>query len=592
MDSSTIFKLELMRADIGVPNTDVGTPKTGMFTVDGSGVAPNEVNVLAIVLAVLSVAFVVAMIIGAVTYIKRKRAGFSISGRATALFRTFMAFTILCSAGCAGGMAAMNNQSSHAATVASNTTSTTRQEVTAGGELTDEEIEFEAQDVIRVTNATPAGYKVYMKVDSTELKNAESEAKLSSIEEDETEVTTGTWGYKVGDGEEYAGFSTEYTEIASVAGATEADSEVKVSFKAKVAPEQEVGVYKADVSYAVVANETTYTLNYDANGGEMAEPSTQTSDPTIANSYDFTITDAVPTSAAAGLSFYGWSVTGDNMSDIYNAGETFTVTQANTTLKAVWGYGKYTINYYKNIDDAVTVNGFVPGQSCILMEASGGTCQAKITERVPNAEGYSFLGWSKVAYIAKEGDTIDMAREKVDYKPGDEISLTSDTELYAVWWAVSESDFQIELRWGEEPSDLDSHLSIINKLNRAEIGHIDFVGKQFQLEEGTIKFEAALDIDDTDQYGPETVTINMVPSSAYNDYDMYYYIENFSGENKKKLKESGAYIVIFRRGSSEEIRVDVKDAIGESARCWNVFAIRNGEIVMKNTLTSSPDTSY
>ncbi len=45
-----------------------------------------------------------------------------------------------------------------------------------------------------------------------------------------------------------------------------------------------------------------------------------------------------------------------------------------------------------------------------------------ITDEVPTLEGDTFLGWSLLPYNVK-----------VDYKPGDTLSLTKDTTLYAVW---------------------------------------------------------------------------------------------------------------------------------------------------------------
>lgn len=65
---------------------------------------------------------------------------------------------------------------------------------------------------------------------------------------------------------------------------------------------------------------------------------------------------------------------------------------------------------------------------------------------------------------------------------------------YAISPVMTNLDgMRVVLSWGEKPFDLDSHLIFPG-------GHIYFDSK-----EGT---DANLDVDDTDSYGPETVTIS------------------------------------------------------------------------------------
>ena len=65
------------------------------------------------------------------------------------------------------------------------------------------------------------------------------------------------------------------------------------------------------------------------------------------------------------------------------------------------------------------------------------------------------------------------------------------------------NSMRIVLNWGQSPLDLDSHLSYKNQ-------HVYWDNKQGQ--------DANLDVDDTDSYGPETVTIDKRLDGQYYVY--------------------------------------------------------------------------
>jgi len=85
------------------------------------------------------------------------------------------------------------------------------------------------------------------------------------------------------------------------------------------------------------------------------------------------------------------------------------------------------------------------------------------------------------------------------------------------------------LTWGKNPSDLDSHIAYPNN-------HI-----YFDKKEGD---KAHLDVDDTDSFGPETITI--VKKKQGQKY--LYAVHNYSSENSassKGLGESGATVRVY-----------------------------------------------
>jgi len=130
---------------------------------------------------------------------------------------------------------------------------------------------------------------------------------------------------------------------------------------------------------------------------------------------------------------------------------------------------------------------------------------------------------------------------------------------------------RIVLNWGKYPSDLDSHLSFPGN-------HIFF-----QRKEGSL---ANLDVDDTDSYGPETITIeNKKFGETY-----HYFVHDYS--NKKdpdsfQLSASGAKVFVYVGQSLVKTYYIPKNKKGN---VWNLFKINeNGEIIDINNIISKTE---
>ena len=122
-------------------------------------------------------------------------------------------------------------------------------------------------------------------------------------------------------------------------------------------------------------------------------------------------------------------------------------------------------------------------------------------------------------------------------------------------------EIRMVLNWGENPRDLDSHLKTpqingqgyhIMYSNRGSSESIPFV---------------TLDVDDTNGYGPETITIKQAYNGTY-----LYYIYKYSSSGT--FSESGASIQIFNSPDCDGERIQVP--IEGSGRYWYVCDI-NGE---------------
>lgn len=139
---------------------------------------------------------------------------------------------------------------------------------------------------------------------------------------------------------------------------------------------------------------------------------------------------------------------------------------------------------------------------------------------------------------------------------------------------------RIVLNWGKYPEDLDSHLSFPGS-------HI-----YFQHKKGSF---ANLDVDDTDSYGPETITIeNKKFGQTY-----HYFVHDYTNRDNlssSKLSSSDAKVFIYVGQSLVKTYYVPKNKKGN---VWNLFKINgNGEIIDINTIISKTiseiaiETSY
>lgn len=575
----------------GVPTT----PKTGLITRIFSEEGFNSGSAVFAIIAILGALFCLVIVFTLVAKRVKLKKGFNIvSSRSTFALSITLPILGIGTIGCAGAAIGSMNYGASAATNESYYTSVGN--LTAEAKLEESaKVTACATDNVRMSRAFPFGYVLNMKSSNLALES-DSRIVIPKVNLEDEEDDVEAWGYSVNDSTNILPTSTELSAIYTSTTATDVGALVNVKFCADFLPDTEPGTYTATIDYDVVPTFMNYTLSYDANGGVFeTAPETQTSGQTIDASYEFTITDIVPTAPAdaeEGLNFYGWSVTGDSLSDVYKAGEKIVVTSRDTVLKAVWGFDVHTINYNKNTTEAVT--GFVDKQYCVVLDAESSKCSVKISSRVPSMRGYTLLGWSKIAFTPTESTTLNQARAKVDYVVGDVIELSDDIDLYAVWWKVTDSDFKAELRWGENPHDIDSHLVAIRKSDGMKAFEVSFVNKTKRLETGSITIDASLDVDDVISYGPETVTLSALPASAYQEYDFYYYVYNYSHGiygSIHTLRDSNATVSLLTIDGTTK-NYDVRTANGNSADYWNVFAIKNGQVVDRNTLTEEPELLY
>ncbi|MCF3651334.1 carboxypeptidase regulatory-like domain-containing protein [Synoicihabitans lomoniglobus] len=147
---------------------------------------------------------------------------------------------------------------------------------------------------------------------------------------------------------------------------------------------------------------------------------------------------------------------------------------------------------------------------------------------------------------------------------------------------LAENEVRVVLTWGSAPSDLDSHLT--GPANGTSRFHIYYASR------GSLTGlpNAALDVDDTSSFGPETITLTARRAGTYR-----YSVHNFSALSSTTStvmsNNSDALVRVFA-GSGEVGRFRVPT--GQVGNLWTVFEMdgTTGLITPVNTLSnqSSP----
>ncbi|MDR0709393.1 MAG: hypothetical protein LBF77_04945 [Spirochaetaceae bacterium] len=141
------------------------------------------------------------------------------------------------------------------------------------------------------------------------------------------------------------------------------------------------------------------------------------------------------------------------------------------------------------------------------------------------------------------------------------------------WFAISPGlngqAYRFVLSWGERPADLDMHLEKSNEY------HISY-GNMHTSADGN----ANLDRDDTDSFGPETITVRKIDNAAAYDFYVIDYT-NRQSSTSDALSRSGAVIRVYR---DDRLAHTFNVPSGAGTR-WNVFRIERNQLRPVNTMT-------
>lgn len=134
---------------------------------------------------------------------------------------------------------------------------------------------------------------------------------------------------------------------------------------------------------------------------------------------------------------------------------------------------------------------------------------------------------------------------------------------------------RVVLNWGASPEDLDSHIAFPSR-------HIYWERKT------AAGAKANLDVDDTNSYGPETITIEKKQAGQNYVYAVHDYT-NFQRPNASALSQSNAKVMVYIGQSLVRSYYVPKNQPGN---LWTVFRITgDGEFQDINTLRSTNVTN-
>jgi hypothetical protein len=195
--------------------------------------------------------------------------------------------------------------------------------------------------------------------------------------------------------------------------------------------------------------------------------------------------------------------------------------------------------------------------------------------------------------IEEVGTFVTDAEGKIKFSRADEDALylvnfsadsyiTTDVSLEAVAGTIFNNrisvspvmameNMRIIVDWGRRPADLDAHLT------KNKSYHISYHDMKVS-DDG----EARLDRDDTDSWGPETITIRQIETEGHYEFWVHDYT-NRNDENSRKLSKSKATVKVYGNNQLLEIFSIPTDGRGNK---WHVFTIDHGKIVPTNYITA------
>lgn len=135
---------------------------------------------------------------------------------------------------------------------------------------------------------------------------------------------------------------------------------------------------------------------------------------------------------------------------------------------------------------------------------------------------------------------------------------------------LNEGEVRIVLTWDDIPYDLDSHLFTPYDSSSGDTTYHIWYGNRYDDNDNN------LDVDDTDGYGPETMTINNLGNGLYK-----YYVADYSDcsngyTNSTDMSYSNATVAVY---TEEGLVRTFHVPANRPGVIWEVFEIRNKTIV-------------
>lgn len=150
---------------------------------------------------------------------------------------------------------------------------------------------------------------------------------------------------------------------------------------------------------------------------------------------------------------------------------------------------------------------------------------------------------------------------------------------------LGSNQLRIVLSWGQNPSDLDSH--IVGKTISGNEFHVAYYNKSYSEAGDSVVW---LDVDDTSSYGPETTTIVNLDNVASFKYLVHNYSDRHDGSDSDgafNLSDSGATVDVYR---DTALIASFKVPVNRKGTVWEVFSMNSaGTITNINSIFYESD---
>ena len=144
--------------------------------------------------------------------------------------------------------------------------------------------------------------------------------------------------------------------------------------------------------------------------------------------------------------------------------------------------------------------------------------------------------------------------------------------LFSVSPVMPIGNMRVVLDWGDNPRDLDAHLV------KRDSYHISYRNMRVSDDE-----VSRLDRDDTDGYGPETITSNHVDENAVYQFFVHDYT-NKNMRESRSLSDSKACVKVYE---GDRLLNIFQVPLDKKGTYWHVFNIQNSQVVEVNNISNS-----
>lgn len=218
--------------------------------------------------------------------------------------------------------------------------------------------------------------------------------------------------------------------------------------------------------------------------------------------------------------------------------------------------GKLTLNFFNAMDGKP-----IAGAQVVIEQIGEFVTDenGKAHFPIPEEDGFYNVVFKKAGFIE--------TRFQIEIAAG-----TMFFDRFSISPTLTEGALRIVVDWSAQPPDLDAHLVKLGQY------HISYRDKRSSDDKQVI-----LDRDDTDGYGPETITINQIDvNSSY-----IYFIVDYTNQNKATstaLSKSKAHVKVYYAG---QLLYNFKVPVKTKGFCWEVLRIERGNIVPVNEVRAT-----